>query len=459
MTSTPSSTAPDETFHKWTPAWSPDHTDPGLPPITLITDTHDQPAYTTTALAAHQPKLGRIAVHPTPLATAPAYLAHDLIRALGKHLPPPDIDPPWWTGNADESWRVAAAWTEALNISHYVICRAHRITGRHLEHLMALRERTRIRLTLVVSGPPSDALSTILNTVAHHQIDSIEDTRQHLNADPAATPQTPADYPWWQRAPFPCPPNEPWYELPPRPRRPAGSPDEITSGARGTPTRLPSIDSHPPAIVLSAFTRADTSSAHFETVAQRIHTRVAHPVHAAVVAIRALTGYGTDWPGSPLPPHTADEPASPPIFLTGLASFRTRPASTPNCEDATYRQSTCPARTRRSGCRPGTTTKSLTPPRPATSSRRSRRARDAFQEKGQARGAAASAPERPLYPARRKPREAVRSCRSHSNCYHGGAPRPCPAGRLLIRSRHTWGRNGVLAVSGAGQGQPCSAPL
>ncbi|MFF8476054.1 hypothetical protein [Streptomyces sp. NPDC015414] len=294
MTSTPSGAAPDETFRKWAPAWSPDHTDPELPPITLITDTHDQPAYTTTALAAHQPELGRIAVHPTPLATAPAYLAHDLIRALGKHLPPPHFDPPWWTSNADESWRVAVAWTQALNISHYVICRTHRITGRHLEHLMALRERTRIRLTLVVSGPPPDALSTILNTVAHHHIDSIEGTRQHLNADPATTPQSLAGYPWWQRAPFPCPPNEPWYELPPRPRRPAGSPDEITSGTRGTPARLPPSDSPPPVIALSAFTRADTSSAHFETVAQRIHTHIAHPVHAAVVAIRALTGYGTD---------------------------------------------------------------------------------------------------------------------------------------------------------------------
>ncbi|MEU6807703.1 hypothetical protein ABZ920_01485 [Streptomyces sp. NPDC046831] len=294
MISTHSSTAPDEIFHKWTPAWSPDHTDPSLPPVTLITDTHDQPAYTTTALAAHQPEHGRIAVHPTPLATAPAYLAHDLIRALGKHLPAPHIDPPWWTSNADESWRVAVAWTQALNISHYVICRAHRITGRHLEHLMALRERTRIRLTLVVSGPAPAALSTTLNTVAHHQIDSIQDTRQHLNADQAPTPRTLASYAWWQRAPFPGPHDESWYELPPRPRRPAGKPDEVTSSTRGTPTRLSSTDSQPPAIALQTFTRADTSSAHLETVAQRIHTRVAHPVHAAAVALRALTGYGTD---------------------------------------------------------------------------------------------------------------------------------------------------------------------
>ncbi|AYN37687.1 hypothetical protein D9753_36165 [Streptomyces dangxiongensis] len=293
MTSTPHSAAPDDTLQKWTPSWSPDHTDSGLPPITLITDTHDQPPYTTTALAAHQPGLGRIAVHPTPLATAPAYLAHDLIRALGKHLPPPHIDPPWWTGNADESWRIAAAWTQALNISHYVICRAHRITGRHLEHLMALRELTRIRLTLVVSGPTSAALATILNTVAHHQIDTLEDARQHLNQDTSSRP--PASYPWWHSAPFPGPHDEPWYELPPRPRHPAGTPDEITTSSRGTPTRLHATDSRPPAIALPAHTHPDTPSGpHHEIVAQRIHTRIAHPIHAAAVAIRALAGYGTD---------------------------------------------------------------------------------------------------------------------------------------------------------------------
>lgn len=292
MTSTPSNAAPDETLHKWTPAWSPYHTDPGLPPITLITDTHDQPTYTTTALAAHQPECGRIAVHPTPLATAPAYLAHDLIRALGKHLPPPDIDPPWWTGNADASWRVAAAWTQALSISHYVICRAHRITGRHLEHLMALRELTRIRLTLVVSGPTPAALATILNAAAHHQIDTLEEARRHLNQDPS--PRAPASYPWWHSVPFPAPHDEPWYELPPRPRHPAGTPDENTTSSHRTPTRLPSTDNRPPAIALPAHPQTDIRSLHHETVAQRIHTRIAHPVHAAAVAIRSLTGYGTD---------------------------------------------------------------------------------------------------------------------------------------------------------------------
>ncbi|MEU0058641.1 hypothetical protein [Streptomyces sp. NPDC006334] len=86
MSPPPAAPAPVDT-PQWQHTWAPDRTDPNLPPITLITDPHDQAAYTTTALTSHQPARGRIAVHPTPLATAPAYLAHDLIRALGKHPP------------------------------------------------------------------------------------------------------------------------------------------------------------------------------------------------------------------------------------------------------------------------------------------------------------------------------------------------------------------------------------
>ncbi|MFG3285295.1 hypothetical protein [Streptomyces sp. NPDC048111] len=278
-----------ETLTQWQPTWSPDTTDPDLPPITLITDPHDHPDYTTTALAAHHPAAGRIAVHPTPLATAPAYLAHDLIRALGKHLPPPDTDPPWWTGNADESWRVAVAWTQALSISHYVICRAHRITSRHLEHLMALREQTRIQLTLIVSGPTPAALTTTLNAVSHRHIDTPEKARLHLRTAQQQTP-TPADhFPWWHPAPPVAPENEPWYELPPRPPRPAVPSHHTQNNPAPPPAGRP-----PTAIALPAFTHPDYPAPGHQAVAQRIHTRIAHPLHAAAVAARVLTGCDLD---------------------------------------------------------------------------------------------------------------------------------------------------------------------
>lgn len=291
MTATPTAAATADTVTRWTPSWSPDHTDSSLPPITVINDPHDQPGYTTTALASHHPATGRVAVHPTPLATAPAYLAHDLIRALGKHLPPPDLEAPWWTLNAESSWRVTVAWTQALHIDHYVICRAHRITERHLEHLMALRERTRTRLTLVISGPPPAALTTILNAVRHHGIDTLEAARQHLNT--GAQPRSHAStYPWWHHAPFPAPDNEPWYALPPRPQRPARR-RATTPTSRGT-ANPPGPSTAPPPIALPALTDLSAPSPHHEAVAQRIHTRIANPVHAAAVGIRALTGYGID---------------------------------------------------------------------------------------------------------------------------------------------------------------------
>ncbi|MER7966793.1 hypothetical protein ACFT1B_18500 [Streptomyces griseoincarnatus] len=294
MTSTPTSAATAATVTRWTPSWSPDHTDSSLPPITVINDPHDLPDYTITALASHHPATGRVAVHPTPLATAPAYLAHDLIRALGKHLPPPHREAPWWTLNAESSWRVTLAWTQALHIDHYVICRAHRITERHLEYLMALRERTRTRLTLVISGPPPAALATVLSAVRHHEIDSLEAARQHLNTG-AQSRSHASNYPGWHHAaPFPAPDDEPWYALPPRSRRPGRRPATTTPTSRSTVNLLPGRATVPPPVVLPALTDLAAPSPHHEAVAQRIHTRIAHPVHAAAVAVRALTGYGID---------------------------------------------------------------------------------------------------------------------------------------------------------------------
>ncbi|MET7829279.1 hypothetical protein ABZT23_31975 [Streptomyces sp. NPDC005386] len=316
MTPTPPAAAPG-TRIRWQPTWSPDKTDPGLPPITLITDPHDHPDYTTTALAAHQPAAGRIAVHPTPLATAPAYLAQDLIRALGKHLLLPDGEAPWWTRNADESWRVAVAWTQALGISHYVICRAHRITGRHLEHLMALREHTRIQLTLVVSGPTPAALATVLKTVSHHLTDTLENPRLHLQTGQQQTPSPAGDYHWWHPAPLPAPEDEPWYELPRRPRRPT-----VVTPRRDAPAQPSADRPHTGVIALPAFTHPDYPGTSHQAVAMRIHTRIAHPVHAAAVAARVLAGFDTDQLSKvtlPTPQGpAADLPATLPAWMLPL---------------------------------------------------------------------------------------------------------------------------------------------
>lgn len=301
MTALPPARTPSDYTGPWQPRWSPGSVDPALPPVAVVHDPRDQPAYTTTALAAHRPSHGQLAVHPTPLATAPAYLAHDLIRAQGKHLPlPPDTDPPLWLGNADASWRVAAAWTQALGISHYIVCRAHRISGRHLEHLMALRELTRIRLTLVISGPPATPLTDMLTAVPHHRIDTPEAARQHLH--PPCTAPPAACYPWWEAAAFPGTDDEPWYQLPPRRTRREGPPPNKPTSS----TRLPAQRIRPPAIALPRPQGQPLQlSCHYTVIAQRIHSRIAHPLYAAAVAIRALTGYRTDQ----LPELTAPTPS------------------------------------------------------------------------------------------------------------------------------------------------------
>ncbi|MGF2213780.1 hypothetical protein [Streptomyces albidoflavus] len=153
---------------------------------------------------------------------------------------------------------------------------------------MALREHTRTRLTLVVSGPTPAALTAILKVAPHHHIDTLDSTRRHLADDLQMTPAPPDRYRWWQPAPFPAPHDEPWYELPPRPRRPAPP-------ARGTPHARPTTADRvlPTTTPLPALADPGYPAAGHEPVAQRIHTRIAHPLHAAAVAARVLTGYDT----------------------------------------------------------------------------------------------------------------------------------------------------------------------
>ncbi|MFE9459503.1 hypothetical protein [Streptomyces californicus] len=283
---TPQTSAPPEESSHWKPHWTLEQTNPDLPPITLVNDPDDLAPFTTSALAAHHPAHGRITIHPTPLATAPACLAHDLIRALGKHLPTPTLgaEPPWWTTNADESWRIATAWTQALRIHRYVLTRAHRIPSRHYEQLMALREHTGIHLTLIISGPTPSALDDILTKVRHHRIDTTDAAHTHLthNEQPAAS----APHPWWNAAPFPPGKNEHWYQLPPRPAQPRSRPDDHPSPPATLLTNAPRLTAIP--------LQSSSPRAMLTTVAQRIHTHIAHPVHAAAVALKAITGYEPD---------------------------------------------------------------------------------------------------------------------------------------------------------------------
>ncbi|MDO0917826.1 hypothetical protein QQM39_45705 [Streptomyces sp. DT2A-34] len=267
---------------EWSPTWPPRQNTP-LPLVTLVVTMRDEQDYMRLAFAAHQPRHGRITVHPTPLAGTGPNLAHDLIRALGKHLPLPDKDHglPAWATNTNRSWRIIAAWILTLGISHLTICRAHRLSTGQWEQLLALSARTGIRLTLLCNGPIPLTTLSLLDTIDHRLLDNRQAAAAHWCPPPH--PRHPAGYPWWQhRAPFLPREDDLQFRMPPQPLKPAAVVFTPSSLPPGPIPALPLPGPH-----------QDDVHPHAVQIADRIHTRIAHPVHAACVAVAALTGYNS----------------------------------------------------------------------------------------------------------------------------------------------------------------------
>ncbi|MGW6638247.1 hypothetical protein [Streptomyces cyaneofuscatus] len=115
----------------------------------MVVDEQDNLFYTRAALAAHGPGEGRITVHPTPVGGSPAALAHDVLYALGKRLAPGPDSPDVWLDSVDAAWRAAAAWARATGVRHVVVLRAHLLTLRRIDQLLAWRALTGVQMTLV----------------------------------------------------------------------------------------------------------------------------------------------------------------------------------------------------------------------------------------------------------------------------------------------------------------------
>ncbi|WP_240967948.1 hypothetical protein [Streptomyces composti] len=280
MPPAPTAAAPKTTTGAWKPTWSPGHTSTGLPPLTVVHDPHDDYAFMTAALTAHTPALGRITVHPTPVASAPASLAHDLLRSLGKHLPltGSEDDGAYWTGSTETAWRAVAAWIFALRIDHVIVTRTHRVSPRHFEYLFALAELTEIRLTLLCHGPLPAALATALAVTRHEEAHTLTAAHRALTA---SAPAPPADrFAWWEAGEqFPPREGEPCFLLPTR-RTPGRGVIEAASRRLGhTVLPLPAAGRFPP--------EPDEPTV---LLAHRLHARIAHPVHAAALAVRIFTG-------------------------------------------------------------------------------------------------------------------------------------------------------------------------
>ncbi|MFC8274240.1 hypothetical protein ACFUJR_17275 [Streptomyces sp. NPDC057271] len=267
------------TTSPWKPTWSPGHTRPELPPLTVVHDPHDDYAFMAAALAAHTPQTGRITVHPTPVASAPASLAHDLLRSMCKHLPlAGSEDGTYWTGSTETAWRALAAWMLALRIHHVIVTRAHRISSRHFEHLFALRELTNIRLTLLCHGPLPPVLAAALAVLPHEEVHTVA-------APTPAPPPAAARFAWWEAdGQYPSHPDEPCFLLPAR-RAPGRGELEAAACRLGrTVLPLPAAGRFPP--------EPDEPTA---LLAHRLHARIAHPVHAAALAVRVFAAQ-TDLP-------------------------------------------------------------------------------------------------------------------------------------------------------------------
>ncbi|AVV46810.1 hypothetical protein C6376_41325 [Streptomyces sp. P3] len=122
--------------------------------VTVVVDERDDLFYTRAALQAHRPAEGRITVQPTPASGSPAALAHDMLYALGKRLAPGPHSPDVWLDSVNAAWLAAAAWGVATGVRHVVVTRAHLLTIRRIDQLLAWRELTGAQLTLLWQKPP-----------------------------------------------------------------------------------------------------------------------------------------------------------------------------------------------------------------------------------------------------------------------------------------------------------------
>ncbi|MFI1869193.1 hypothetical protein [Streptomyces jumonjinensis] len=137
---------------------------PTPPSLAVVFDAADAAAFTHSALAAQHLAAGRVTLHPGPGTTGDTALAHDLLAALGK---PPQLTGRFPAGR-QPVWEAATAWIQAMPVTRLTVLRAHRLTDRRLQRLMAVQRQTGIHLTLVVHRPRLPvALSRALASVPH----------------------------------------------------------------------------------------------------------------------------------------------------------------------------------------------------------------------------------------------------------------------------------------------------
>lgn len=154
----------------------------------LLLDGDDDQAVHRAAYQWADPARGRITVDPTPHTTSPAYLALDVLRAMGRDgFSRPQAE----RMSTDPAWRAVTCWTLATDVYEVIVLRAHRLTTERLRRLAAWRADTGIRLTLLAHTPEhADEQRLLEHLTAAHLVDvvTVRGTAAILGAiGPAAT--------------------------------------------------------------------------------------------------------------------------------------------------------------------------------------------------------------------------------------------------------------------------------
>ncbi|MEV1067013.1 hypothetical protein [Streptomyces sp. NPDC050263] len=139
--------------------------------VRLLLDGDDDHAVHRAAYQWADPARGRITVDPTPHTTSPAYLALDVLRAMGRDgFSRPEAE----RMSTDPAWRAVTCWTLVTDVHEVIVLRAHRLTVERLRRLAAWRADTGIRLTLLAHIPePADEQRLREHLTAAHLVDVV----------------------------------------------------------------------------------------------------------------------------------------------------------------------------------------------------------------------------------------------------------------------------------------------
>jgi hypothetical protein len=244
--------------------------------VTIVVDERDDLFYTRAALQAHRPGEGRITMQPTPASSSPATLAHDMLYALGKRLAPGPNSPDVWLDSVNAAWLAAAAWGVATGVRHVVVPRAHLLTLRRIDQLLAWRELTGVQLTLLWQKTPR-GLPPVLARVERHI--SSREQFEALLAEPGPIPARPS-----------FPPALPAMTAA---AAAAGQPPAPLPGGTGAASMRPGRRTHPCAGALATAQLVQAAPA-IEIASEEAAAlaALAHPLIAGTLSVLAFTRAG-----------------------------------------------------------------------------------------------------------------------------------------------------------------------